>query len=48
VRVFGLREGGVDYTYDEPARGMISSEVRARVEALRAQIIAGQLTVAAE
>jgi basic membrane protein A len=48
VRVFGLREGGVDYIYDEPARGMISSEVRARVEALRAQIIAGQLTVAAE
>jgi basic membrane protein A len=46
VRVFGLAEGGVDYVYDEPQRHMISPSVRARVEALRKDIIAGRITVA--
>lgn len=45
VRVFGLKEGGVDYVYDEPRRGMISQAVRDRVEALRREIIAGRITV---
>jgi basic membrane protein A len=48
VRVFGLREGGVDYVVDEPRRGMVSPEARARVEALRAEIIAGKITVPTE
>jgi basic membrane protein A len=48
VRVFGLKEKGVDYAYDEPRRGMISTAVRERVEALRAEIIAGRIVVAAE
>ena len=46
VRVFGLKEGGVDYVYDEPRRGMIPQAVRDRVEALRRDIIAGRITVA--
>lgn len=45
VRVFGLKEGGVDYIYDEPRRGMIPQPVRERVEALRRDIIAGRITV---
>jgi len=45
VRVFGLKEGGVDYVYDEPRRGMIPQAVRDRVEALRREIIAGRITV---
>jgi basic membrane protein A len=45
VRVFGLKEGGVDYIYDEPRRGMIPQAVRDRVEALRRELIAGRITV---
>jgi basic membrane protein A len=45
VRVFGLKEGGVDYVYDEPRRGMIPPAVHDRVEALRRDIIAGRITV---
>ncbi len=45
VKVFGLREGGIDYAYDEPRRGMIPKEVRERVEKLRQDIIAGRIVV---
>lgn len=45
VRVFGLAEGGVDYVYAEPQRGMIAPDVRTRVEALRQQIVAGTIQV---
>lgn len=45
VRVFGLKEGGVDYVYDEPRRGMIPPAVHAHVESLRQDIIAGRITV---
>jgi len=48
VRVFGLKENGVDYAYDEPRRGMISDSVRSKVEALRADIVSGRITVEAE
>lgn len=47
VRVFGLREGGVDYAYDEPARGMIEKDVRDRAEQLRGEIAAGRIRVPA-
>jgi basic membrane protein A and related proteins len=42
---FGLREGGVDYVYDEHNRALIGEAVRARVEALRGEIIAGKIKV---
>ncbi len=48
LRIFGLKDGGVDYAYDEPRRGMIPPAVRARVEALRQEIIAGRITVRTE
>lgn len=41
----GLAEHGVDYVYDEHNRSMIPDSVRARVEALRAEIIAGRIKV---
>jgi basic membrane protein A len=45
VYVFGLSQGGVGYVYDEHNRTLIPDSVRARVEQLRADIIAGKITV---
>jgi basic membrane protein A len=45
LRVFGLRENGVDYIYDEHNRPFIDDTARARVEGLRKQIIAGEIAV---
>ena len=39
---FGLAEDGVGYVYDEHNRALIPDDVRARVEQLRQEIIAGQ------
>ena len=44
----GLAEHGVDYIYDEHNRGLIPDSVRARVEALRQDIIAGRIHVPSE
>jgi basic membrane protein A len=41
----GLKERGVDYIYDANNRALIPDSVRARVEALREEIIAGRITV---
>ncbi len=41
----GLAEQGVDYVYDEHNRSMIPDSVRNRVEALRADIVAGRIRV---
>lgn len=45
VQTLGLKEGGVDYVYDEHNQGLISPEVRAQVEALRQRIIQGEIQV---
>jgi basic membrane protein A len=45
---FGLRENGVRYVYDEHNRALISDAVRARVEQLKADIIAGRIQVPSE
>jgi basic membrane protein A len=45
VLQFGLKQGGVDYVYDERNRALIGDKVRARVEELRRQIIAGKIVV---
>jgi basic membrane protein A len=42
---FGLAEDGVGYVYDEHNRALIPDRVRARVEALKADIIAGRIAV---
>ncbi len=45
VRSFGLAEDGVGYVYDQNNRHLIPDSVRARVEQLRAEIIAGRIKV---
>jgi basic membrane protein A len=45
VLQFGLKEGGVDYVFDEHNSALIGDKVRARVEALRKDIIAGKIHV---
>ena len=42
---FGLAEDGVGYVYDEHNRALIPDAVRARVEALKAEIVAGRIAV---
>jgi basic membrane protein A len=42
---FGLKEGGVGYIYDERNRKLIPDAVRARVEQLKQEIIAGRIKV---
>jgi basic membrane protein A and related proteins len=48
MRVLGLKENGVDYVHDGPHAIGIAPDVKARVEALRADIIAGRVTVPSE
>ncbi len=42
---FGLAEDGVAYIYDDHNRALIPDNVRARVEALKAEVIAGRIAV---
>jgi basic membrane protein A len=48
VRVFGLKEKGVDYVYDADNQSLIPDGVRARVEQLRQEIIDGKIQVPSE
>lgn len=41
----GLREQGVDYVYDEHNRALIPDSIRARLEALREEIVSGRISV---
>lgn len=45
---YGLRENGVRYVYDEHNRALITPAVRARVEQLKAEIVAGRIQVPSE
>ncbi len=42
---FGLASNGVDYVYDEHNRMLIPDDVHAKVEAIRARIISGEILV---
>jgi basic membrane protein A len=42
---FGLAEGGVGYIYDDRNRKLIPDDVRARIEQLKQEIIAGRIKV---
>jgi basic membrane protein A len=46
VSVLGLKEGGVDYAMDDNNAKLVSSDVRKKVENLRAGIITGKIKVA--
>lgn len=45
IHQFGLAESGVGYIYDENNRALIPDAVRARLEVLREEIIAGRIRV---
>jgi basic membrane protein A and related proteins len=45
---FGLAESGVGYVFDENNRALIPAAVRARLEELKQQIIAGRISVPSE
>ncbi len=45
VRYLGLEDGGVSYAVDEHNQSLLSSEILARVESLKAQIVAGDIVV---
>jgi basic membrane protein A len=45
IYTFGLEQNGVGYVYDEHNRALIPDSVRARVEQLKADIIAGKIHV---
>lgn len=45
MRVFGLEEDGVDYVHDGPHAAAIPDEVKKKVEALRAEVVAGRIAV---
>jgi basic membrane protein A len=43
--VLGLKEAGIDWVHDGPHAALIPEDVKAKVEALRQQLISGALTV---
>ncbi len=45
VRTLGLEDGSIGYVYDDQNRKWITDEIRARVEALKSDILAGKITV---
>ena len=45
VRYFGLKDGGVSYAVDEHNRSLLSDDLVATVESLKAKIIAGEIVV---
>jgi basic membrane protein A len=45
IYTFGLAQNGVGYVYDEHNRALIPDSVRTRLEQLKADIIAGKITV---
>ncbi len=45
IQVLGLAEGGVDWALDEHNEGLVNADMRAQVEAAKADIIAGKIQV---
>ena len=45
IRRFDLAKNGVGYVYDDKNKALIPDDVRAQVEAKRAQIVAGKIVV---
>jgi basic membrane protein A len=48
THVFGLKDGGVDYVYDDKNKAMIPDAIHTQVEDLRKQIVAGSIAVPSE
>jgi basic membrane protein A len=45
VKVLGLKEGGVDWALDEHNKSLITDDMKAKVEAAKADIISGKVEV---
>ncbi len=45
VREFGLKEDGVGWVYDDQNKALIPDAVKAKVDALKAEIVAGRIVV---
>jgi basic membrane protein A len=45
VRRFGLKDGGIDYAMDNNNKSLITPEMKKKVDALKAKIIAGKIKV---
>jgi basic membrane protein A len=43
VKVFGLAENGVGWVYDDRNQGLVPDAVKARVDSLRDEIVAGRI-----
>ena len=48
IHVFGLKEKGVGWVYDDRNRALIPDAVKTRVDSLEAEIIAGRIAVPAQ
>jgi basic membrane protein A len=48
VQSFGLKEDGVGWVYDEHNKALVPDAVKARVDSLRDEIIAGKIHVPSE
>ena len=46
ITVLGLKEGGIDWAYDQYNEKLITPEMKAKVDQAKADIIAGKITVA--
>lgn len=45
IKVFGLKEGGIDWALDEYNKDLISGDMKAKIEAAKSAIIAGEIKV---
>jgi len=45
IQVLGLKEGGVDYAYDQYNKDLITPDVKAKADAAKADIISGKIQV---
>ncbi len=45
VQVLGLKEGGVDYAVDEYNKSLLTPELKAKVDAIKADIISGKIQI---
>ena len=45
MTVLGLKEGGVDYALDEHNAKLVGAEMKKKVDAAKADIIAGKINV---
>ena len=48
TKIYGLKEGGIEYIVDEHNRGLLSEKILKQVEELKGKIISGEIAVPSE